>query len=198
MTPLLRAEVMVPGCVSASSSSTSRPASASARATARPTTPAPMTTHSTLSAIYSIYMQFYRARRPVSPGETRYARSCGHLATTAQTGRAHMDRRRFCRRSWRRRVGCCPLLCTSGIAGVEPRLRNVPDPAIASGTASRRRVTVRTIRVLGRCSWRRTPAGGRLESCYATCSARRPVLVRGFRVVEVRVRCGRSEIARGR
>src|SRR5690349_13044590 len=46
---------MVPGCVSASSNNTSRPASARARATARPTTPAPTTTHSILSAIYSIY-----------------------------------------------------------------------------------------------------------------------------------------------
>src|SRR5688572_2930936 len=55
MTPELRADVMVPGWDSASSSSTSRPASVRARATARPTTPAPTTTHSTRSAIYSIY-----------------------------------------------------------------------------------------------------------------------------------------------
>src|SRR5262245_26034764 len=53
MTPLLRADVMVPACVSASSSRTSLPLSASARATASPTTPAPITTHSTRSVMRS-------------------------------------------------------------------------------------------------------------------------------------------------
>src|SRR6185369_12820681 len=49
MTSELRELVCVPIASSASTITTSRPASASARATARPTTPAPMTTASTLS-----------------------------------------------------------------------------------------------------------------------------------------------------
>src|SRR5688500_2381042 len=82
MTPLLRAEVIVPGCDSASSSRTSRPASANARATASPTTPAPTTTHSTRSAIYSIYhanspLSLDRAARPFCSG--RVLRFAGFL-----------------------------------------------------------------------------------------------------------------------
>src|SRR5665213_1785175 len=49
ITSLLREEVTVPIPSAASSTITSRPACASRRATARPMTPAPMTTHSTLS-----------------------------------------------------------------------------------------------------------------------------------------------------
>src|ERR1700690_4392253 len=49
ITSLLRDEVTVPTLSAASRMTTSRPACASRRATARPTTPAPITTHSTLS-----------------------------------------------------------------------------------------------------------------------------------------------------
>src|ERR1019366_4205004 len=49
MTSLLRDDVTVPIASAASSRITSRPACASRRATARPITPAPITTHSTLS-----------------------------------------------------------------------------------------------------------------------------------------------------
>src|SRR6185312_12218447 len=51
MTSLLRELVPVPMESSASSTRVSRPRTARARATARPTTPAPMTTQSTFSAI---------------------------------------------------------------------------------------------------------------------------------------------------
>src|SRR3982074_3701394 len=51
MTSLLRDEVSKPMPYSRSSTITSMPARASARATASPTTPAPMTTHSTYSAM---------------------------------------------------------------------------------------------------------------------------------------------------
>src|SRR5690349_6932624 len=51
MTSLFREEVSEPIQRSFSSTKTSRPASASARATARPTTPAPTTTHSTAPPI---------------------------------------------------------------------------------------------------------------------------------------------------
>src|ERR1700687_6257183 len=49
ITSLLRDDVTVPMPSAASSTITSRPACASRRATARPITPAPTTTHSTLS-----------------------------------------------------------------------------------------------------------------------------------------------------
>ena len=49
ITSLLREDVTVPIASAASSRITSRPACASRRATARPITPAPITTHSTLS-----------------------------------------------------------------------------------------------------------------------------------------------------
>src|SRR6267154_2304038 len=49
ITSLLRDEVAVPIPSAASRTITSRPACASRRATARPITPAPITTHSTLS-----------------------------------------------------------------------------------------------------------------------------------------------------
>src|SRR5450759_3623256 len=49
ITSLLRDEVTVPIASAASRMITSRPACASRRATARPITPAPITTHSTLS-----------------------------------------------------------------------------------------------------------------------------------------------------
>src|SRR5437879_12601930 len=49
ITSLLREDVTVPMPSAASSTITSRPARASRRATARPITPAPITTHSTLS-----------------------------------------------------------------------------------------------------------------------------------------------------
>src|ERR1041384_160650 len=49
ITSLLRDEVAVPMPSAASSTTTSRPACASRRVIARPTTPAPITTHSTLS-----------------------------------------------------------------------------------------------------------------------------------------------------
>src|SRR4051812_29803488 len=51
MTSELRDEAPVPMPSAASSTHTSRPESASARATASPTTPAPITTHSTLSVM---------------------------------------------------------------------------------------------------------------------------------------------------
>jgi hypothetical protein len=51
MTSLLREDVSEPIQRSFSSTSTSRPPRASARATASPTTPAPTTTHSTLSVM---------------------------------------------------------------------------------------------------------------------------------------------------
>src|SRR4030081_2944844 len=49
ITSLLRDDVTVPIPSAASSTTTSRPACASCRAIARPITPAPITTHSTLS-----------------------------------------------------------------------------------------------------------------------------------------------------
>src|SRR6266478_9519008 len=64
ITSLLRDEVTVPIPSAASRMITSRPACASRRATARPITPAPMTTHSTLSiSQLGSGLVFYPTRR---------------------------------------------------------------------------------------------------------------------------------------
>src|SRR6476646_11336237 len=59
ITAELRELVCVPIASSASRITTSRPDRASARATARPTTPAPITTHSTLSMSGFSEKQFF-------------------------------------------------------------------------------------------------------------------------------------------
>ena len=65
ITSELRELVWLPISRSASSTTTSRPASASARATASPTTPAPTTTHSTRSKPSSVAAA--RHQEPIRP-----------------------------------------------------------------------------------------------------------------------------------
>src|SRR5450755_2792888 len=69
ITSLLRDEVTVPIPSAASRMITSRPACASRRATARPITPAPITTHSTLSISGSDPGLIDGRRRRVAPAQ---------------------------------------------------------------------------------------------------------------------------------
>src|SRR6185369_16088730 len=82
ITSELRELVCVPIASSASRITTSRPASASARATARPTTPAPITTHSTLSMACFSKVELFREER----ANPEQADGKGHRPRTAVEG----------------------------------------------------------------------------------------------------------------
>src|SRR4051812_3738613 len=106
MTSELRDEAPVPIPSAASSSQTSRPESASARATASPTTPAPITTHSTFSVMARTSAVPPRASTRMQPV----------LVLTVAAHADGADQRRM------QHVGCKPLAAAHVTADpVEPR-----------------------------------------------------------------------------